>query len=650
MPPRVSGPVHAGTAVSRRSTLPGPRARQAAAPGSAAGKARPPEPPVDLEVDRLSADGEGIARWRDRALFVPGVLPGEQVRVVPGVEGKVQRGHLLEVLRPAPDRVAPGCPLAGTCGGCDWLHLAPDGRRREREQAVRAALERLGGLDLSSVEWLPTLSAGDLGTRRRADLHWTGSALGYLGRRTHTPVPVEHCPALVGPLAALPGQLTPLLSPLGRSLRAVRLLAEGDRVSVALELVGAVRPRAREVALAIVRSGVRGVALVPEQGGVEDVGRPTLRSPAPLRPEVMLRLRPEVFAQAHGEGTPLLVQRAVELLAPSSGDAALELHAGNGTFTFTLAGRVASVIAVESSAAAIRLASSASTEAGLGNVRFVQGDADKVSRGLVKEGRRFDLLLADPPRTGAPGLGALARDLGVRRVVYVACEAGALARDAADLVKAGLGLRTLQLVDMFPGTHHAETLAVFEGSRQRPEAWIQDRSERQKRSPSCAPGVHLVRSRTPETQFVRSVVRRVASSPGACGRGTAHASALLLLPEDDGRRIPMRCVLVPLALIAIGCGSSSGDTSICDTLATVTNDLNAKAAPCTSTAPSLDFDAAACRSSISLCSDSDRQKIQDFASCLQALPTCTPATSGAWTTSFDACQAKLGSLAGQGGC
>src|SRR5262249_41820000 len=149
-------------------------------------------------------------------------------------------------------------------------------QRKEREVAVRAALERLGGLDLSAVEWLPTLAAGDLGTRRRADLHWTGTALGYLHRRSHEPVVLEQCPALVGPPAPPPGRLTPLLRPLGRGLRAVRLLADGDRVSVALELTGAVTPRAREVALAVVRSGVRGVVLVPDPGASEDVGRPTL--------------------------------------------------------------------------------------------------------------------------------------------------------------------------------------------------------------------------------------------------------------------------------------------------------------------------------------------------------------------------------------
>jgi 23S rRNA (uracil1939-C5)-methyltransferase len=422
-------------------------------------------------VERLSAEGEGVARWKGRALFIPDALPGEAVRVVPTVEGKVQRGRLLEVLRPAAERIVPGCPLAGTCGGCDWLHLHPGAQRREREAAVRAALERLGGLDLSDVTWLPTLAAGDLGTRRRADLTWTGSALGYLHRRSHDPVPVAHCPALVGALADLPGRLTPLLLPLGRRLRAVRLLAEEGKVSVALELTDAIGPRGREAALAIVRSGVRGVVLVPGSGPSEDVGRPTLRAPAALRPEVSVQLRPEAFAQAHDTATPLLVGRALDLLAPGPADAALELYAGNGTFTFALASRTGSVLAVESSPLSVRLAVTASTQAGLRNVRFVQGDAERVGRGLVKEGSRFDVLLADPPRSGAPGLGALARDLGVQRVVYVACDAGALARDAAGLAKAGFRLTTLQLVDMFPGTHHSETLAAFSGeASERPEA------------------------------------------------------------------------------------------------------------------------------------------------------------------------------------
>jgi len=112
-------------------------------------------------VERLSADGEGVASWNGRALFVPGALPGEEVRVAPETAGKVQRASLLEVLRESPDRIAPECPLAGRCGGCDWLHLRPSAQRLAREEALAAALTRLGGLDLSGVQWLPTLAEGD---------------------------------------------------------------------------------------------------------------------------------------------------------------------------------------------------------------------------------------------------------------------------------------------------------------------------------------------------------------------------------------------------------------------------------------------------------------------------------------------------------
>jgi len=412
-------------------------------------------------VERLGSDGEGVATWNGRALFIGGALPTEQVRVLPDVAGKVQRAELVEVLTPSPDRIAPGCPLAGRCGGCDWLHLRPEAQRRARTEALVAALTRLGGIDLSAVEWLPTVAEGDLGTRRRADFHWDGHALGFRTRRSHLDVPVEHCPAMVGPLTALPGRLAPLLAPLGRTLRSVQLLAEGMHTAVALELQGALRPRAQEVALAVVRSGVRGVALVPESGPPVDVGRPTLRSRAPLRPDVPLFLRPEVFAQAHRAATPLLVERALALLRPEPHQEALELHAGIGTFTFALASRVRSVVAVESAGAAVRLASAAAAEGRVDNVRVVPGDAARVAEGLAREGRRFDLLLADPPRTGAPRLAELARSLEVARLVYVACDAGAFARDAARLVEAGFQPEALQMVDMFPGTHHLEALMSF---------------------------------------------------------------------------------------------------------------------------------------------------------------------------------------------
>jgi 23S rRNA (uracil1939-C5)-methyltransferase len=414
-------------------------------------------------VDRLGLEGEGIASHQGRALFIPGAFPGERVRVRPEPAGKVLRGRLEAVLVPSPARRAPPCPLADRCGGCDWMHLSPETQVEEKQRLVVDALMRIGRLPAGSFDVLPTAGSGtDTGTRRRAVLHRASQGLGYFGRRSHHPVEVHTCPALTPVLAPLPGRLAAPLLPLGRSLKAAHLLAEGESVSLALALDGPVRAKAREVAAALVRSGlVRGVVLMEPQGRVEEVGHPVLESPAPGNAGVRLRLRADAFAQTHAAGAALLVERAVEMLAPRPEDRALELYAGNGTFTFALSTRVATVVAVESSAVAVASASGASRAGAVANIRWVQGEAGRVSEGLVREGVRFDVLLADPPRTGAPTLGALARDLRVRRLLYVGCDAGSLARDAGRLVEAGFRLQTLQLVDLFPNTHHVEALLAF---------------------------------------------------------------------------------------------------------------------------------------------------------------------------------------------
>ena len=423
----------------------------------------PVTPSVEVTIERLGLEGEGIATFNGRALFVAGAFPTERVRVRLEPQDKVLRGHLEAVLSASLKRRAAPCPLADRCGGCDWMQLSPDAQVLEKERLVLDALERLAHLQLGSVQVLPTAYTGtDTGTRRRAVLHWQSERLGYFGRRSHTAVHVDVCPALVSPLASLPGRLVEPLKPIGSSLRAVHLLAEGEAVSMALELKGPLRPRVRGVATALVRSGLaRGVTLFEPGGQTEEVGRPVLEAPAPCHPAARLRLRADAFAQVHAGGVDALVQRALGLLAPKADDRALELYAGNGTFTFALASRVSTVVAVESAAVSVALATQAGRASHIENVRWVQGDASRVSEGLLKEGAHFDVLLADPPRAGAPRLAQAARSLGVRSLVYVGCDAGSLARDAGRLVDAGFRLHTVQLVDLFPNTHHLEALLGF---------------------------------------------------------------------------------------------------------------------------------------------------------------------------------------------
>jgi 23S rRNA (uracil1939-C5)-methyltransferase len=413
---------------------------------------------LELVIDRLSKSGDGVAQLNGRAVFVPGALPGEKALVEVGESGKILRAEVLELLQQSPARRVPSCPLAGACGGCDWMHVAEATQLKEKQQIVRSALEHLGQIGADEYELLPTVeSEAVLGYRRRAVLHPVNGKLGYFGRRTHSQVEVECCPALTSGLEALPGKLAAALATALRDVEEVHLLECEGKVSMSLHLTSQTRPRHREVLAAIVRDGlVDGAVLVPAsgKGGVESFGKPTLE-------EQGVFYRPEAFAQANAQVNRVLVHQAVELLDLHGEETVLELYSGNGNFTFRLAERASLVVAVESSAASVQLAQEGIRRRKLERVRLMQGDSTKVTEGLMREGQRFDRLLLDPPRTGAQGVGRWAAKLLARRVVYVACDPAALARDASELVGAGFKPVALQLFDLFPQTHHIEAMMVF---------------------------------------------------------------------------------------------------------------------------------------------------------------------------------------------
>jgi 23S rRNA (uracil1939-C5)-methyltransferase len=414
-------------------------------------------------VLRLSKLGEGVAELDGRTVFIEDALPGERVRVRVELGGKVLRGQLLEVVQPSPDRRAPACPRANTCGGCDWLHLDEAAQRRAKEEIVQSALEHLGQVSRAEYTLLPTVaSPRALGYRRRAVLHFAGEALGLFARKSHHCLPVDACPALEGPLAELPGALSPHLAPLKGDATSVHLVSAEGKVAFAVFLEGPVKPRHEAAAEAAIRAlGLRGAVLVPKEGSPTLLGKPTLQTSAPLRPEIPLFLRPDAFAQANAEANQALVAATVEASSVRAGDRVLEMYAGNGNFTFAVAGLARSVVAVESGQVSVEMGRRSAQQGRVQNVRFVQGDARKVAEGLAKEGEKFDVLLMDPPRTGAPNLAPLARSLGARRVVYVACDPAALARDAAELRRAGFSPVSVQLVDMFPQTRHVEAVMAF---------------------------------------------------------------------------------------------------------------------------------------------------------------------------------------------
>ncbi len=425
---------------------------------------------AELTIDDLAPGGEGVGRAGERPVFVPWTAPGDRVEAdLPGTAGPAHAA-LVRLVAPGKDRVPAPCrhfgPGAGAeCGGCEWQHVAYAAQLAAKERTVREALRRIGRLDPDACGLAPIVpSPAPLRYRSRAKLHLDRASgrLVFFRRRSHVAVQVETCHLLVPGLEALRAALGPALvaarlAPRDVAVEWSDLEARGSAL-LALDRAAAARGRAEALLAAV--PALAGVVLRGDEGPAVVVGEPVLRHlRVPGRPDAgTQRSRPDVFQQANRGANASLVDAALELLRPE-GEDVLELYCGAGNFTGPLAARARAVAAVEVQGPALDLARVDLADAG--NVRFFAGDAMKLAGALAKEPRRFGAVLLDPPREGAKGIGAVLRELGVPRAVYVSCDPATLARDARGCVQEGYRVRAVRPVDLFPQTHHVEALVLL---------------------------------------------------------------------------------------------------------------------------------------------------------------------------------------------
>jgi 23S rRNA (uracil1939-C5)-methyltransferase len=412
---------------------------------------------VELLIEALARGGDGVAHHEGRTIFVERTGPGDRVRVElpPGRDPVQLPAKDVELLAPGPARAELFCPVADRCGGCRWMHVTPDAQAEAKERLFYEALARVGHTPRESIDARPLVRAPAVrGYRRRTRLHVRRERLGYLREKTHELIEVTGCPVLEPELHAAVGKLGPALAEHGLLARVkeIDLVSDGMRWSLALHvdrLTDAVRERTEALVRAL---GARGAVLLAEGKGPVLIQKPVLGT-----------LRPDVFAQVNGASNAALVEAASTQLAATPGTRVLELFAGSGNFTLPLLQRGAQVVAVDFAGPALGLLRKAADAGGQGTqLRIVEGDALEKAKLLAADGARFDAVLLDPPRAGCSGLGSVAVTLGVKRIIYVSCDPGTLARDLAELRGAGFLPTFAQPFDLFPMTPHIEGLVALQ--------------------------------------------------------------------------------------------------------------------------------------------------------------------------------------------
>lgn len=440
---------------------------------------------ITLAIDRLSYGGRGVGRHDGFVIFVPGTAPGDLVRarlwrIKPGYG----EADLVEVTARSPVRTTPPCPHFGPCGGCVWQHLAYPAQAAAKTEIVRESLAHLG--DLRHVEVRPVIAtASPWYYRNKMEFTFHPDGVVGLHRRGawNRIVPIRSCylqsPAsnvILGVVRAwAEASGLPRYDPRGHAgvLRQV-IVREGKATGEVMVLLVTAAPGA---------GGLRDLAArlmdaVPRITGVLHGTNPGRSDGLPLagittvagRPYIVeelaglrFRIGPETFFQTNTAQAERLVEVAVTLAALRGGEVVYDLYCGVGTFSLSLARRAGRVFGIEVSAQAIEAARENAALNGLTNVEFTSGDVRRLLPDLRARTAAPDLVLLDPPRSGA-GSRVMQKLAGIAapRIIYVSCNPATLAADLKELVSAGYAVRAAQPLDLFPHTYHVECVVLLE--------------------------------------------------------------------------------------------------------------------------------------------------------------------------------------------
>lgn len=443
-----------------------------------------------VEIRKIINGGYGLGQLPSgQVVMVRHVLAGEIVSVTAERTKKNYiSGEARQILAAHPARRPAPCPYVGECGGCDLQHCAYHAQLAMKRAIVVELLERSphGRLRESAAQVAETAGApAEFGYRQRIRLQVADRGkLGFHRFQSHTVVPIDACLLARRQenevLAELQGQAD------GRKLAAISLeveLQENPLTGKTVVIFHLPRqPRPAEIAAAerlsqtsdsIERLFFTGdsFAMLGPYGAQRQAGHslavhypadPADPALAALPGDFTLSWEAGGFCQVNLAQNRRLIATVLQFCQPAATDRILDLFCGMGNFAIPLAGQAGEVLGIEGQGSAIRSAGRNAAAAGLANALFRRSPIHAACGQLVTAGERFDCVVIDPPRQGAPELAAALAELTRRRLVYISCDPATLCRDLAALCDQGFAIRQIQPLDMFPQTHHIETIVLLE--------------------------------------------------------------------------------------------------------------------------------------------------------------------------------------------
>lgn len=429
--------------------------------------------PIEVSIEDLTHEGDGVARPNGndgKVMFVSGALPGERV-IAKRTQStsKFDKAQMLEVLAASPDRVEPECPHFGVCGGCRLQHLSADKQLEIKQGILLDNLKRIGGIEPQIIA--EPLASEPWGYRHKARLgvryvHKKGRVLvGF--RELHAPflAEMEVCLVMVPEVGQKLMALSEMIGQLSiyRELPQIEVAVSDNVTAMILRIMQPLTEADEQVLAAFAAKHDIDFYLQPK-------GPDTIVPFGTVRPlvyrlpdyDVEVLFEPSDFTQVNFAMNRRMIKQALEWLNPQPDETVLELFAGLGNFTLPLAKQVQRVVSVEGADDLVQRAQANAAANDVDNIEAHVANLyeDCSTADWVKQ--TYDTVLLDPPRSGAEPILETVAKTNAKRILYVSCHPGTLARDAGILVNAyGYELVKAGAMDMFPHTAHVESMALF---------------------------------------------------------------------------------------------------------------------------------------------------------------------------------------------
>lgn len=438
----------------------------------------------NLKITGYTSEGGGVGKYEGQAIFVENTAVGDEILChIIKAKKTYAIGKVIKIIKPAKVRIEPECEVFKMCGGCSFAHIKYDEELKSKEQKVKDAFERIGGLSPEFAPIIPSPETVRYRNKAQYPVKRENGILniGFYAKKSHRVIDGGDC--LLQPVEFTEiieifrkwinnNNITVYSETTNKGLLRhiyLRKAFATDEIMVCAVINGKTLPEAEQLleqlkaingfktlVVNINRENTN-VVLGNECYSVYGDGYIT-----DILCGVKIKISPLSFYQVNRNGAERLYTKAAEYASLTGDEDILDLYCGTGTIGLSMADKVKSVIGVEIIPEAIEDARVNAELNNIKNARFICGDASEAAEKLKNEGITPQVIILDPPRKGcAEDLLKTVAQIHPQKIVYVSCDPATLARDCARLLNLGYEVKEVTPVDMFPRTNHVESVALL---------------------------------------------------------------------------------------------------------------------------------------------------------------------------------------------